>query len=194
MYFVIKSGNFGEMSKFLMGVATAFLVVLVALGGYFFGKGQGNKVETVKVAPAASTTTSSPSGFSSSVVSPAGFVNPSATIAAIKEMVPAKKYKDMAPFMAETVNVIIYASSCCGDYTKAQAIDQLKYLDSAKAPWDFSENGPIVQKLETDVPQYFKDKTIGVASNKYTAAFGLNNKFLIDKIVLVVDYSIVAPF
>lgn len=182
------------MSKFLAGIATAVLVILVALAGYFLGKGQGNKSETIEVAPAVSSPTSLSSTFPSPIVFPAGFVNPSATIAAIREMLPNKKYKDLGPFMAATVNVIIYASSCCGDYTKAQAIEQLKYLDSAKAPWDFSENGPIVQKLEGDVPQYFKDKIIGVASNKYTVAFGLNSKFLIDKIVLVVDYSIVAPF
>lgn len=173
----------------------SLLVVVIAAAAYFFGRSQ-SVPNVVKEDSLISKTAESPSILPTSnpASSPAGFVNPSATIAAIKEMVPAKKYKDMAPFMAETVNVIIYASSCCGDYTKAQAIEQLKYLDSAKAPWDFSENGPIVQKLESDVPQYFKDKTIGVASNKYTVAFGLNSKFLIDKIVLVVDYSIVAPF
>lgn len=173
----------------------SLLVVAIAAAAYYFGRNQSAS-SVAKSVGLVSNAVASPSNLltPSPVSTPAGFVNPSATIAAIKEMVPAKKYKDMAPFMAETVNVIIYASSCCGDYTKAQAIDQLKYLDSAKAPWDFSENGPIVQKLESDVPQYFKDKTIGVASNKYTVAFGLNSKFLIDKIVLVVDYSIVAPF
>lgn len=173
----------------------SLLVVVIAAAAYFFGRNQSSS-SVVKPDSLTSKAVASPIILptASPVVSPAGFVNPSATIAAIKDMVPSKKYKDLGPFMAETVNVIIYASSCCGDYIKAQAIEQLKYLDSAKAPWDFSENGPIVQKLEGDVPQYFKDKTIGVASNKYTVAFGLNPKFLIDKIVLVVDYSIVAPF
>lgn len=183
------------MSKFLAGIATAVLVIIIAAGGYFFGKGQGNRAGTIEVTPVV---VRSPTPVSNTPASPnatpAGFVNSTATIAAIKDAVPKKKYSDLVPFMAETVNVIIYASSCCGDYTKAQAIDQLKYLDAAKAPWDFDQTSAIVRKLVADVPQYFKDKTIGVAANKYTVAFGLNSKFLIDKIVLVVDYSIVAPF
>lgn len=182
---------FSEMSKFFAGIVTAILVILVAAGGYFLGK--GNKTEVTEVVPVVSSFPSSPSTTASPVVSP-GFVSSTSTIAAIKDAVTKKNYSDLGPYMAETVNVIIYASSCCGDYTKAQAIEQLKYLDAAKEPWDFDQNSAVVQKLATDVPQYFKDKTIGVASNKYTAAFGLNSKFLIDKIVLVVDYSIVAPF
>lgn len=179
------------MSKFLAGVGVSLLVVVIAAGAYFLGRSQtpDTLLPSPLVSPSAAVGITSPSSSA-----PVGFTNSTATTAAIKEMIPDKKYKDLAPFMADNVNVIIYASSCCGDYTKAQAIDQLKYLDAAKAPWDFDQASAIVQKLALDVPQYFKDKTIGVASNKYTVAFGLNSKFLIDKIVLVVDYSIVAPF
>lgn len=183
------------MSKFLAGVGATVLVLVIAVGAYMFGR-SGTSVTSPKTSVVE--INASPailvSPAVSAVASPAGFTNSSATIAAIKEMIPNKKYKDLAPFMAETVNVIIYASSCCGDYTKAQAIEQLKYLDSAKAPWDFDQTSTVVKKLAVDVPQYFENKTIGVAANKYTVAFGLNSKFLIDKIVLVVDYSIVAPF
>lgn len=179
------------MMKFWAGVGAAILVIVVAAGAYFLGKGQAPSPVLPVATPSPSVAASIPSPSPAAIP---GFTNSTATIAAIKQMVPAKKYADLVPFMTEDVNVIIYASSCCGDYTKDKAIEQLKYLDQAKAPWDFDQNSAVAKKLIADVPQYFKDKTIGVAANKYTVAFGLNNKFLIDKIVLVVDYSIVAPF
>lgn len=182
------------MSKFLAGVGTAILLVLLVVGGYFLGKGQDNKAKPNDAVPVVSSSSPIPTSTSTPVASPAGFVNSTATIAAIKDVVPKKKYADLVPFMTDKVNVIIYASSCCGVLTKAEAIEQLKYLDSAESPWDFGQSTAIVQKLIADVPQYFTDKIIGVSANKYTVAFGLNSKFLIDKIVLVVDYTIVAPF
>jgi hypothetical protein len=182
------------MNKFLAGVGTALLLVLLVTGGYFLGKGQGDKEKASDTIAAPKSVSSSPATSASPDATSVVFVNPSATIAAIKDVILKKKYPDLAPFMAEKVNVIIYASSCCGDLKKSEAIEQLKYLDQAKAPWDFDQTSAIAQKLATDVPQYFKDKTIGISANKYSVAFGLNSKFLIDKIVLVVDYTIVAPF
>lgn len=182
------------MAKFLGGVGATALVIILAFGAYMYGKNQGtgNVQEFVPVVASSASPIASSAVQASTI--PVGFVNPSATISAIEENIPKKNYSGLGSFMAEKVNVIIYASSCCGDYTKAQVIDQLKYLDSAKVPWDFNQDSEAAKKLVADVPQYFKDKTIGIASNKYTVAFGLNSKYLIDSIVLVVDYSIVAPF
>lgn len=181
------------MLKFLAGLGVGITLLLVVAGAYFFGKGQLLS-KTITSSPVASPveTATDKSTQSTPVELPASqkeYVNPSVTIAAIEEAVPAKKYADLALYMADNVNVIIYASSCCGMYTKDKAIQQMSYLDKAVGPWDFSDTNPNAPKMRAG-SAYFKDYAIGTSSNKYGVGFHLSNKYLIDGVTFVVDYTL----
>ena len=59
--------------------------------------------------------------------------------------------------MASTIKVIIAASEGIGDRTPVQAINDLKYLDSATDPWDFALNATTLSKYQSgDYKDYFK--------------------------------------
>ncbi len=181
------------MLKFFAGLGVGTALLLLVGGAYFVGKGQFLP-KTAVPAPVSSPvqTPVDKSVQSVPVELPASrkeYVNPSVTIAAIEEAVPAKKYADLAPYMAENVNTIIYASSCCGMYTKEKAIQQMSYLDKAVGPWDFSDTNPNAPKMRA-ASAYFKDYAIGTSSNKYGVGFHLNDKYLIDGVTFVVDYTL----
>jgi hypothetical protein len=116
------------------------------------------------------------------------YANPSVVIDAIETAVPDKKWTDLLPFMIPNVTLVKYATSCCGLITKNQAINELSYLNSATAPWNFSETNPIAKKLETNDPEHFKEMWIGTSNNYYAVGFKWNDNFLIEKISIVNDY------
>ena len=122
--------------------------------------------------------------------STADFVNPSATIAAINESIPAKKYGDLSAYMTGQVNLVMEATECCGDVPKADAIKQMSYLNGGTGPWNFADDNPIAAQIVKAVPQ-FKDYIIGTSANRYAVAFHLNDNYLIDKVYMVVDYKLI---
>lgn len=182
------------MSKYLTG-AVVTIVLIAALGGvYFFGRGQV-PVATVSPTPQATTViqTISETATPTPVSAKDDFVNPSATISQIEASVTSKNYAALESYMVDPVSVIIYASSCCGPYTKTQAVQETSsYLKDAKGPWDFSLSNSVSKTLVEKNPGYFKDYAIGIATgSRHVVAFHLNDKFLIDKITLLVDYELI---
>lgn len=180
--------------KFLAGAVISLVLVSAIAVAYFVGKGQ--KEPAVQPSPQATTvaqTLSEPEAPPKADTSqnPKDFVNPSATIAAIEEAIPGKDYKALSAYMVSNVNVILYASECCGLITKAAAIEQLKYLNGATSPWNFDMSNPIASQLAEKAPQYFKDAVIGTSANNYAVGFVLDDKFLIKSIVLVADYKLI---
>lgn len=55
----------------------------------------------------------------------------------IQAAVRSKNYAAMSEYMADKVSVIIAASEGLGSRTPSQAVEDMKYLDSATDPWDF---------------------------------------------------------
>ncbi len=184
------------VSKYLIGAIVALILVAALAGAYFLGKGQLSVVQ-VSPTPQATTVTQTLSGSSPTpspaVTSTSDFVNPSATISQIEASVNSKNYAALESYMTDPVNVIIYASSCCGAYTKTQAVQETSgYLKDAKGPWDFSLMNSNSKILVQKTPQYFKDYVIGIATgSRHVVAFHLSDKFLIDKVTLVVDYELI---
>ncbi len=187
------SASLKVMAKFAIGVVTALLMVSIAGGAYYFGKKQVSTTGSVSASPVATTVTStlvpSPSP-QTTAQSTSDFLNPSATIAAIDELVPAKNYQDFGKYMTDKVVLGVYASGCCGTVSKAEAIKQLDYLNKADK-WHFEANNKVAADLEAKNPDNFKDNVIGTSDNRYAVAFHLSGKFLIDKVFMVVDYKLI---
>lgn len=187
------------MSKYLIGSIVTVVIIAALAGAYFLGKGQlsVNKPTPTPQATTVSQTTAQsapgPSPSPDSAQKEELMVNPSVTIDAFQNAVKTGNYAVLPQYMAGTVNVIIYASSCCGDYTKTQTIQEMSgYLKNAQGPWDFSPQDGNSQIMVQKLPQYFKDYVIGVATGSHhVAAVHLNDKFLIDRVTLVVDYELI---
>lgn len=184
------------MLKFLLGIFVGLIAIGSIGGAYFLGLKQTGKV-SVSVLPTPSTTQATVSAEpTTTAVSPTQkpeYVNPSATIANIQDAVKSKNYAALEGFMAQKVSVSIAASECCGLLSGAKATEQMSYSTKGTEPWDFSDANPIAAKLRTADPNNFKDTLIGTAANRFTISFHLNDKYLIDKIFMVIDYKLIAP-
>lgn len=188
------------MNKFLLGIISTIVVVGIVGAAYYWGLQQKTlSIQTSNVTPTPKiqiTTTAQPTNTPTVTNSPQGtsdFVNPSATIANIEDSVKSKNYAALEGYMAPSVSVTLAASECCGMLSPAKATEQLSYLNNGIAPWDFTYPNAIATKLRTADPANFKDAVIGIASNKFAVGFTLNDKYLINKIFMVIDYKLIAP-
>lgn len=121
------------------------------------------------------------------------FVNPSVTISNIEDSVKSKNYAALEGYMTPTVSVGIESSGCCGMLSAADATGKLSYLDKGTDPWDFSDTNPIAKQLAEKNPDHYKGYYIGTSANRMVAAFHLNDKYIIDKIFMSVDYKLTLP-
>lgn len=95
----------------------------------------------------------------------------------IQAAIESKNTAALEGYMNDTVFVLLYASECCGQKTKADAVGQLSYLNPAKAPWNWNQNDPTIVKIKTSQPSTFGKGMIGISGNKYTVSFEIvNNK------------------
>jgi hypothetical protein len=166
-----------------------FLLVFVGIGIGIGGWSLINR--PVEVTINKSTTQKQSAPTTSPTSQPLIYVNPSVVIDAIETAVPAKKWTDLLPFMVSKVNLVKYATSCCGLITSSQAVSELAYLNSATSPWNFSENNPIALSLESKDPEHFKEMWIGTSKDYYAVGFKWNDDFMIDKISIVNDYRLI---
>ena len=95
--------------------------------------------------------------------------------------------------MADTVQVRLEASGCCGPIPKSEALSQLSYLDPAIG-WSFNPSNQILIDLAATVPDYYGSGwIIGVASNEYLVSFKLNDQNKIEAYNLAVTYKLLLP-
>lgn len=183
------------MSKYLIGSLVTLVIIAAVGGAYLAGRGQLPGAVKASPTPESSTAiqaTATPSPAST----PAGaqkedvMVNPSKTIAQIEASVSSKNYQALEAYMTSSVNVVVYASECCGKLTATKATAQLDYLSSATPPWNFKDNNPIAAQLQAK-SDYFKGAVIGTASNRYAVGFKLNSDNKISDIALVADYELI---
>jgi hypothetical protein len=181
------------MNKLIVPVSIVVLVIAGVVGWSYINKPTTipiTKPETIE-----KVTTQIPVSKNTPVVSettvPLQYANPSVVIDAIETAVPGKNWPDLLPLMTSQVTLIKYATSCCGVITKNQAISELSYLNSATAPWNFSETNPIALKLESEDPEHFKGMWIGTSKDYYAVGFKWNDEFLIEKISIVNDYRLI---
>ena len=95
-------------------------------------------------------------------------------------------YAAIQSYLADPVKVVIAASEFSKDLTPVKAIAELKYLDSAKDPWDFNLPATTIDKYKTgDYKQYFTGEVlVGKASDGKVVAFTINSSGKISTIFM----------
>lgn len=183
------------MGKYLVGGVVALVLVVALSGAYFWGRG---KLPDSSATPVPQpTTVSQTTAVASASPSPDtaqkedAMVGQSKTIAQIEASIASKNTQALESYMASSVNVVIYATECCGPLTALAATKQLDYLSSATPPWNFKDNNPIAAQLRAK-SDFFKDATvIGTASNGYAVGFTLDDQAKIKSVALVADYKLI---
>ena len=183
------------MSKYLIGSVVTIVVAAALAGAFYLGKGQ-MPLGRADTEPKPTTVTQfiEPTNVPAPSASPQ--VEDKASGAGgvaenIEAGVVSKDYAAIASYMNNKVNVVLYATECCGLVSAIDAAKQLDYLSSATPPWNFKENNPIALKLR-DNSDFFKEATlIGTASNGYAVGFTLDDQAKIKFIVLVADYKLI---
>ena len=170
------------MNKYLTGISVAIVILgLIGLTFYF-----GTRSSQKPVVPVAN----SPSPILPTTIKEE-MVNPSATIWAIGQYIPLKNYSELSSFMDDKVTIGAYASDCCQTNSKAEVITELSNnLKNVKGPWNFENINTLADKLIEKDPQDLKDKIIGTSEDGSAIAFTLNDKFLITRIFIIYDYTI----
>ena len=121
-------------------------------------------------------------------------VSPSAEVAAnVEDAVSSKNYAAIESYMADSINVIIAASEGIGARTPAQAVNDLKYLDAATNPWDFSLPFATVTSWRSgDYGRYIPltGAMVGRSANGYVVVFSFDSDNNITSIFMSVNDEI----
>jgi hypothetical protein len=175
------------MRKYIIGASLTLLVVGLAAGTYYFGT-QGYVFNKASKTPV--TENILPTIKPTPTYKPQPKVNVSEQIIA---GITSKNTQALEGYMADTVQVRLEASGCCGPITKSEAMSQLSYLDPAVG-WSFDPTNPIIVDLAINSPDYYGSGWIvGVASNEYIVSFKLNNQNLIEAYNLGASYKLLVP-
>ena len=109
---------------------------------------------------------------------------------AISSAVSSDTFTALGPLMADSVRVIIAASEGMGDRTPAQAMEDLKYLNSASGTWNFDVPAASIADWRTgDYAAYVPAAggVIGLSSDGYVGIFKLNSESKISDIFMAVN-------
>jgi len=175
------------MRKYLVGAALTLLVIGLAVGTYYIGT---RKALFNKPSPTPGVENNLPTTTPFPTYEPQPIIDVSEQIVA---GITSKNTQALEGYMAETVQVRLEASGCCGPITKSEAMSQLSYLDPAVG-WSFDPTNPIIIDLATHSPNYYGSGWIvGVASNEYIVSFKLNSQNLIEAYNLGASYKLLIP-
>lgn len=90
--------------------------------------------------------------------------------------ITSKNTAALEGYMADSVKVVIAASEASFERTPAKAIEDIKYVINAAAPWNFALNAATLDTYKAGFyKDYFKDNSIvGVAADKKVVVFNFN--------------------
>lgn len=175
------------MRKYFVGGVLTLLVVGLAVGIYYLGT-QGTIFNKPSQTPG--TENNLPTTKASPTYTPQPIIDVSEQVITA---ITSKNTQALEGYMANTVQVRLEASGCCGPITKPEAMSQLSYLDPAVG-WSFDPANPIIVDLATNAPNYYGNGWIvGVASNEYIISLKLNNQNLIEAYNLGASYKLLIP-
>ena len=113
--------------------------------------------------------------------------------AAISSAVSSDTFTALGPLMADSVRVIIAASEGIGNRTPAQAMEDLKYLNSASGTWNFDVPAATIADWRTGDYAAYVPATggvIGLSSDGYVVIFKLNSENKISDIFMAVNVEL----
>lgn len=180
------------MNKYFTG--TFVVIVILGLIGlsFFFGirnRQKSGASVSDRTSPTSSVSQVTPLPLPTTIQEE--MVNPSATIWAIGQYIPSKNYVELAAYMDDAVTIGAYASDCCRTKSKAEVIAELSNnMKNVKGPWNFENINTLATKLAEKDPGDLKDRIIGTSEDGRALAFTLNDKFLITRIFMIYDYTI----
>lgn len=187
------------MKKYIIGAVSTLLILTLGIGAYYLGTQEATSTqkEIIKDTEQISETEKSlPTTEPSLTTEPSPTSQSQSAIHVTEQIVAAITVKNTQPlegYMADTVEVRLESSGCCGPITKAEAMSQLSYLDPAVG-WSFDPTNPIIIDLATNVPNYYgNDWIVGVASNEYIVSFKLNSQDKIEAYNLGASYKLLIP-
>jgi hypothetical protein len=101
-------------------------------------------------------------------------------------------YAAIQQYLADPVKVVIAASEFSKDLTSVKALVELKYLDSAKDPWNFElPEATLTTYKNGDYKTYFVGETVvGKSTDGKVVAFGFNDEAKIDTIFMAASADI----
>jgi len=107
----------------------------------------------------------------------------------IKDSIKSGNTAALEGYMASTVRVIIAASEGVGNRTPTQAINDLKYLDSATDPWNFALSADTLNEYANgDYAQYFPlGAVVGKSADDKVVSFTFNSSGKINGIFMAVN-------
>jgi len=182
------------VKKYLTGAAITLLVLGLATGAYYFGtqKSSFSALKSKFENPSQITKTEQ----DLLTTKPVPTSQPKPTINVSEQIVAAMTSKNtqaLEGYMAETVQVRLEASGCCGPISKSEAMSQLSYLDPAVG-WSFDPTNPTIVSLGINSPDFYGSGwLVGVASNEYIVSFKINNLNKIEAYNLGASYKLLIP-
>lgn len=181
------------MNKYLPGIILSISIAAVASLFYYLGLNRGNLFPTQSSPPTAAISSSS-APFTPPPTMDEQDKSPSeSTHDLIVAAIETKSYSDLLPYLANTVQVRLESSGCCGPLTPAETVSQLSYLDSAVLPWTFDPDHAIIAQLATNSEFYADPYVVGISSNKMGFSYHLNSEGKVDAINLMASYDLLLP-
>lgn len=178
----------------------SMVVIVIAAGSYVYRDKQAKDQNSKNQATIASLQSEindlkkqlnnqSAASSNTSKSSTATAVPSAATLANIADAIKSGNTAALEGYMAPSVMVVLAASEGIGSQTPAQAVADLKYLDSATDPWNFNLDATTLTKYANgDYKTYFKTNTlVGKSANGYVVAFNFNEVGKINGIFMSVS-------
>ena len=178
------------MRNYFLGIFSVLILLLVVGGACFIGPQKSTSdLQEISITPPSTNTSSS-----TTAPPPTSQTKPQVDVSEqIIAAMTSKNTQALGGYMADTVQVRLEASGCCGPITKTEAVSQLSYLDPAVG-WNFNPANQILIDLAAAVPDYYGSGWIvGVASNEYLVSFKLNDQGKIEAYNLAATYKLLIP-
>ena len=185
------------MKNLFLGIFLGVVLASVGYGSYFLGKNLNlflpKEIKVVTPTPTFLTEpiTENPVDLKTGEIADENMV---LIQSEIMQAVSTNNYSDLGNMMSDNVEVILYASECCGRIKKEEAIAQLGYLENAKSPWYFGSENTDISKISQDFPQnYGSPNIVGISSDKMVVSFRTDADGVIDRVIILPNISLLTP-
>ena len=172
------------MIKILIGFIIIVSVLFFIAGGYLLGV--GNQKPTTSESQVNTQSQQNPvSSTSATSSSSTPTSNTTTGKQTLTKALYDKSYDELLPFFANSVEVLIEATECCGTFTGSSADTRtINYLTAAKGEWNFDQNSPAIVGIKGQNPAGYQNTIVGTADNKYVLKLTLDETNKIKTVIL----------